>query len=388
MTTFPSQDRLVRKEVMLGQIRERSFPESHIGLRNFAPMQSVDSDDVIFQYVQASADGLAPARAEDAESELAQKEDTFGIGRASIVDWAIKDHYQPSDVSKYQEAIYAAGQLPTALPLTLGNFIDDFRSRVARNSALRRKKLDNRLEWLIQQALWEGKIAYNDGKVIFDVNYNRPGGQQSGGAPSTPTTAGASVTAWNQTSADPINNALNVKQFMRSYYGVEITRGLASEAVIRAIMTSDKFAARTGLAVVGGPTAGAIDPKYVLDNWGDGINAALTVFQRATGIQLEPYDSVFWTRAAASKTRTMHRFAPSNKILFLPSQNSIDELDDNIGFGKTLTSPHPEGNWTSGYYEWQKDTGPDPWGYDMGTGIKAFPVFPHLDLSYVLQVLP
>lgn len=388
MTTFPAQDRLVRKEVMLGIIRERAFPESHIGLQQFAPLEDVASDDAIFQYVQMAADGLAPARAEDAESELASKEDTFGIGRASIIDWAIKDHYQPSDVTRYQEAIYLNGQLPTTLPLTItSGILDDFNRRFARDAALRRKKLDNRLEWLIMQALWEGHIAYNDGKVQFDVDYSRPAGQQDGGRPNTTAATGPSVTSWDTTAADPIGNALEVKMFMRNNYGVEITRALASERVIRAIMTSDKFAARTGLAVVGGPNAGSIDPRYVLDNWGDGIAAALTVFQRATGIEITPYDSVFWTRAHGATLRTMHRFSPSDKIMYLPSQDSVNQLDDALGFGKTLTSPHPEGNWTSGYYEWETPPSQDPWGVDAGTGIKAFPVFPHLDLSYIQKVI-
>ena len=388
MATFPSQDRLVRKEEMLGLIRERSFPEDHIGLNLYAPFESVNSDDVIFQYVQNTADGLASARAEDAESELAAKEDTFGTGQASLIDWAIKDHYQASDVSKYQEAIYLNGLLPSALPLTITTgILDDFNRRYARDAVLRRKKLDNSLEWLIMQAMWEGVIAYNDGKVILSVDYKRPAGQQTGGAPLSTTSAGASVTPWDSTSADPIGNALTVKQFMRDNYGVEITRALASEKVIRNIVTSSKFAALTGMAVAGGPSSGVIDPRYVLPDWGDGIQAALAVFQRATGISIQPYDSVFFTRAHGATTRTMHRFSPDNKILFLPSQQSVDALDDAMGWGKTLTSPHPEGNWTSGYYEWETPPSQDPWGIDAGTGIKAFPVFPHLDLSYVLEVL-
>jgi hypothetical protein len=65
----------------------------------------------------------------------------------------------------------------------------------------------------------------------------------------------------------------------------------------------------------------------------------------------------------------------------------VAALDDTIGFGATLTSPHPEGNWTSGFYEWERDTGPDPWGFDRGNGIKAFPVMPHMELSYAMRVL-
>lgn len=100
-----SQDRLVRKEVALGTIREIAPPSQHIGLAQVAPFLNVESDDVIFDYAKGLTDGMAPARAEDAESELAQKDTTFvGIGRASILDWAIKDHYVASDVTRYREA--------------------------------------------------------------------------------------------------------------------------------------------------------------------------------------------------------------------------------------------------------------------------------------------
>ena len=51
-----------------------------------------------------------------------------------------------------------------------------------------------------------------------------------------------------------------------------------------------------------------------------------------------------------------------------------------------LTSPHPEGNWQPGFYEWEQET-KDPWGLNRGTGVKAFPVFPHMDLTFTMDVL-
>src|SRR5688572_17546555 len=96
-----SQDRLVRKEVALGVLREYEPPQDHMGLRLIAPFEEVQSDDVIFSYTRGLTAGLAPARAEDAESELAQKDESVGSGRASLIDWALKDHYDPSDVQRY-----------------------------------------------------------------------------------------------------------------------------------------------------------------------------------------------------------------------------------------------------------------------------------------------
>ena len=104
-------DRLVRKEVALGSIRERPIPGDHIGLNQIAPFLGVDSDDVIFEYIGNNIqETLAPARAEDAESELAQK-DMFmgGEGRASIIDWALKDRYIASDVTRYRDALILQG---------------------------------------------------------------------------------------------------------------------------------------------------------------------------------------------------------------------------------------------------------------------------------------
>src|SRR6478735_7642130 len=94
------QDRLVRKETSLGAIREIAPPTEHIG-DSIAPWLPVETDDVIFNYLTVQTDGLAPARAEDAEAELAQKDQTTaGQGRASVLDWSLKDHYDASDVNR------------------------------------------------------------------------------------------------------------------------------------------------------------------------------------------------------------------------------------------------------------------------------------------------
>ena len=100
----PTQDRLIRKEVALATIRAIEPPQGHIGL-SIVPFREVGSDDVIFDYAKPTVTGLAPARAEDAESELAQKDAIFGgVGRAAILDWAQKDHYTASDVSSLSGA--------------------------------------------------------------------------------------------------------------------------------------------------------------------------------------------------------------------------------------------------------------------------------------------
>ena len=375
-------DRLVRKEVALGVIREIEQPQQHIGLRLIAPWLDVESDDVIFDYAKnLQVDGMAPARAEDAESELAQKDDAFvGIGRAAIIDWAIKDHYVASDVTRYREALLVAEQLRDSLtaPLTINRMIDGFAAKLARDEASRRRKLDNRVEWLIMSALESGGIVYNDGKIKFTVDFGRPADQHQQ-APAGGT--------WNLTTSDPIRAILAMQEFMFARYGVRMTRGIASRRVLNSIINSDRFAARTGLVSGGGAGATVIDPRYLIDGWGP--DAAAAIVLRATNTTLIEYDAVYRTRPLGSTTVTNNRFLRDDTIYFLPDEGDLDEIagESEIGFARTLTSPHPEGNWTSGYYEWERET-VDPWGNDRGTGVKAFPVFPHMDLTYTMRVLP
>jgi len=385
MPPFPSQDRLVRKEVALGTLREIEPPKTHIGTRLLAPFLEVASDDVIFDYARGLTDGLAPARAEDAESDLAQKDLAYGgVGRASVIDWALKDHYDASDVTRYRESLLLQQQAQganQAFPLTVGSMVDEFRQKVARDDALRRRKLDNRLEWMITQALETSAISYNDGKIKFTVDYGRPAGQ---------TDEAPAGGLWSLTSSDPIGDIMAVDQFMYDTYGVHLGRAITSRRVLNNILNSDRFIARSGIALPSGaaggsPASGTIDPMYIIDGWGP--NAAQQIVERTTGVRFIEYDSVYRTRPIGSNTVTNNRFLSDNKVYFLPREEDLAELDDTqIGFGKTLTSPHPEGNFTSGFYEWERDT-VDPWGTDRGTGIKAFPVFLHMDLTYTMTVL-
>lgn len=360
------QDRIVRKEVALGVIREFEPPQNHIGLDLLAPLQDVDSDDVIFGYTRGLTAGLAPARAEDSESELAQKDDSVGTGHAAIIDWALKDHYDPSDVTRYREALIIGGMAgATALPLTAGRMAEEFPTKLATGARLRRRKLDNRLEWLIMQALETNGIVYNDGKIKFTVTYGRPTAQ----------TTDVVADYWNETDADPIGDILERQQYMLDTYGVNCSRAIVSKRIINNLIKTERWTN----SLVGS------NPLYTVSGWG--VDAVRQRVQSATNLEFIVYDSVYRTRAQGSNTTVNNRFLSDNKVYFLPDAADLEAIDDAIGFGKTLTSPHPEGGWTSGFYEWEKDTGPDPWGLDVGTGIKAFPVLPHMELTSVLQVL-
>lgn len=389
--TLP-QDRLVRKEVALGVIREIVPPQDHIGLATIAPLLSVPTDDVIFQYAQGITDGLSPARAEDAESETYQRDDTFlSEGRASVIDWAIKDRYTSSDVSRYREWLQIQQTIRDTgnLPLLATSATEGWQQRLARDTARRRRRLDNRLEWLIMTALSTGSIAYNDGKIKFTVDYGRPTQQMlvPGGAMTS--TDGGTVTlgssGWLKTdgTGDPISDILKIQNWAYDTYGVRLNRAIASRKVLSGLWASAKFSARTGLITQSGSTV--VDPKYVIDGWSP--QAAQQIIENATMVKFIEYDSVYRTRPVGSTTVTNNRFLPANRIIFLPDEADIEQFDDTqIGFAKTLTSPHPAGNWQSGFYEWEKDHGQDPWGYDVGTGIKAFPVFLHMDTTFAYDL--
>ncbi len=369
------QDRLVRKEVALGQVREIPTPVNYIGSQ-LAPTQAVQSDDVIFSYIAPDTESLAPARAEDAEAEMAQKDDTAGYGRASIIDWAIKDHYRASDVSRYREYLRLAELSGGGnFPLTVTNMTEDWQSQLARDLARRRRSLDNRLEWLAVQGAFEGSITYDDGKIKFTTDFGRPVGQQDQAA------ANGNWTAANAATMDPIADVITMNDYMYDTHGIRMTRAFASEKALRNLWYSDKFQVLAGLA--SGAVSSGTDIKYLIPSFG--TETAIQILQAATGVTFSVYEGQYRTRPIGSLTWTWNRFADETKVLFLPPEDAINEVSD-LGFGRMLTSPHPEGNWQPGFYEWERST-VDPWGMDRGNGVKAFPVYPHLEYSYVMTVL-
>ena len=376
-------DRLVRKEVALGAIREAEAPNEHIGIREIAPFMDVATDDVIFEYIKGGLqDGLAPARAEDAEAELAQKDEFLaGQGRASVIDWSLKDKYTASDVTRYREDLFIQQQLAgvqSQLQLNFtGRTVDDFQRRLARHDALRRRKLDNRMEWLIMQAVETGGIVYNDGKIKFTVNYGRPSGQHNQ-AP-----AGG---LWGLAASDPIGDCLAMQTYMENLYGFSPKRAYISKRIANAVWKSERFLAAVGMPVIGGTPNVPLDPNY-LGLSGYTPEGAMRIVSQATGIDFRIYEGHYRTRPIGSTTFTTNRFLSDNKVFFLPEEGQLGEIDDTeIGFAKMLTSPHPEGNWGSGFYEWE-DEQRDPWMHVRGSGIKAFPVFPYMEHTYTMTVL-
>ena len=370
-------DQLIRKEVALGVIKEIVKPEDHLGLTLF-PFYEVPTDDYIFSYVKGLTTGLAPAIAESAESELAQKDSGLANqGRASIIDWRLKDHYDAADVQRFLDLqlLAEANQFgPYGLPNTLLGDVNQLPQRMQRDTEERRRRLDNRLEWLIMQSISNGGIAYNDGNIKFSVDWKRPADQQAQ-APNSGTYA--------NTNHDPVGDLNLIKRKIYNRYGVLITRAICSNRFLLSLINSDKFILRAGL----GKNAGlnASDIPYLINGWGPQV--AIDIVEQQTGIKFIEYDSGYRSKPDfAQGPVTFNRYLPENRVIFLPDDNAMAEYDSSpIGLGKMMTSPHSMGNGSAGFYMWEQDT-TDPWGKNIGTGIKAFPLFPHMELTYTMDV--
>lgn len=368
-------DRLIRAEVALGIVREIVPPSEHIGLSQIAPFYDVPTDDVIFAYMNGSTTGLAPARSEDAESELFQQDDGFaGEGRASTIDWAIKSHYTASQVNRYREYVAMVEQMQQTgnVPLTIQSPLNQFQEKLARDRVERRRRIDNRLEKLIIDSIADGEVGYSDGKTDFVVDWQRPADQHDQ-APASGTYA--------DTTHDPVNDIISVSDFMNDTYGLRPKRMIAPAKFLNTFFRSNKFVTAAGIKP--GDGLDGSDLPYLWEGFGP--QAALDLVKRVTGIEILPYDSVWRARGADGKI-VANRYMEEDRVIFLPDESDIAEYDSSpIGFGKTLTSPHPMGNWTSGYYEFEYST-TDPWAHAVGDGIKAFPVFPHMELTYTWRV--
>ena len=370
-------DQLIRKEVALGVIKEIVKPEDHIGL-NLFPFYEVPSDDYIFSYVKGLTTGLAPAIAESAESELAQKDSGLANqGRASLIDWRLKDHYDAADVQRFLDLqlLAEANQFgPYGLPNTLQGDINQLPQRMQRDTEERRRRLDNRLEWLTMQSLSNGGIAYNDGNIKFSVDWKRPADQQA----QTPFSG-----TYASDSHDPVGDINRIKRLIYNRYGVLITRAICSNRFLLSLVNSSKFNLRSGWGPNSGVTSS--DLPYLINGWGPQV--AIDIVKQQCGIEFIEYDSGYRSKPDfAQGPVTFNRYLPENRVIFLPDDNAMAEYDSSpIGLGKMMTSPHSMGNGSAGFYMWEQDT-TDPWGKNVGTGIKAFPLFPHLELTYTMDV--
>lgn len=369
-------DRVVRKEASLGFIRQLAPPEDHLWPR-LIPLMDVPTDDFVFDYIEPDiTSGLASARAQDAESELVQHDFwAGGQGRASIMDWANKDTYSATDVVNYRDAQNVAQAMNDSgqrLPTTVAQNVNHLPAKIARHTQARVRRFHNRFEDILTKSLVHSEYVYDDGRMSFRVPWGRPAGQTN----ATPESG-----TYASDTHDPVNDILAVLQYMFDTHGINMQNVIGSRKAWSSFYKSSKFRLLTGFAPNTGVTEG--DMTYLIKGWGP--KAAVEFVAEQTGVTPIVHDSVYRERNADG-TVTATRYLPDDVLIFLPADASISEIDSTgLGFGRTCTAPHIEGNMQSGFYEWEQMQ-KDPWQLTVGTGIKAFPVMPHMKFTYTLKL--
>ena len=369
-----SHDRVVRKEVNLGVIREMVVPEDLI-YQQIAPLMPVPTDDFIFDRVTPHfSTGMVPARAQNAESELAQHDyKAGGQARGSVIDWAHKDFYDATDVYNYRAAQDVLDRLggTVNVPAYLQGSANDLASKMARDQADRVSRIHRRMNHIVMTSLSTGTYVYNGSGIAFETPWGQPADQRD----ITPASGD-----YDSDTHDPINDILAVQEAAFERYGIQFDRVIGSRKAFNTFFRSKKFIPRTGFTEAQG--IGMDDMPYLVGNaWGP--QAGLDFVMQQTGLTPIIYDSVYREGGVAK------RYLPQDQLIFLPSESSIRAFDSTaIGFAKTCTSPHPEGNFAPGFYEWE-DSQKDPWQLVAGTGIKAYPIMNHMECVYSMKlVLP
>lgn len=364
-------DRVVRKEVNLGVVREMHPPEDLL-YPTIAPMMEVPTDDFVFDRVKPHfSGGMVPARAQNAESELAQHDfRAGGQGRGSLMDWAHKDFYDATDVYNYRSAQDMIAQLQASnmdIPTTLRGSAMDLAGKMARDQADRVSRIHRRFEHIVMTSLHTGTYGYNDGRIVFSTPWDQPADQRN-------------VTPKSGTYAadthDPIGDFLDIQEKAFERYGITLDRVIGSRKAFNTFFRTKMFIPRTGFSPNDG--VGMESMNYLMNGWGP--QAGLDFVMQQVGMTPIIYDSVY--RDAGQVVR----YLPEGTLIFLPSEASISQFDSTaIGFAKTCTSPHAEGGFQSGMYEWETSQ-KDPWQLVSGTGIKAYPIMNHMECVYSMKV--
>jgi len=368
------------KEVALGTVRDLPVDQRFLWPR-FAPLLDKPADEFTFQVEVHGSDLMAPAADESAESETYEDDTFFGEGRGSVIDWRINNRTKPSDVNNarlLEQAMAQYRSTGAVIPTQFQAQAQQYSTKLTRDAIKRRQMLDFRLEWMFTQGLSTGAINYDNGKGFrFQTPFGLPVDQLN--------QAPASTVLWDAgVDHDPIGDIDAIQEFMNDTYDISVDTMIISPKALRKMVRSKFFYPRTGLAIPAG--IGPRDMGYINPNFGE--QEAVNIITQATGIRnVVVYDAKRRVKALGANSRpTMERFIPEGQVIFLPSIEAAgDLLGTEIGFAKTITTPHPEGNWSSGFYTFEEE-GTDPWGVKHGTGIKAMCIFPAIWLSYSLQV--
>ncbi len=317
----------------------REYPtEAFIG-QQILPIENTAAFNAMWDIITKDAK-LAPFVAINAESPLADK---AGFKRAfsELADVRIKELLNEDDLLALREPGMADVVLEGLAEARATSAERKVRQTMDRMTA----RVWGRVEWARWQVLMLGAIAYDDGKVVFNVDFGVPSGNK------------VVLTGTNQwsdtTNSDPLKDLATYKEAQqvltgrvpsRCYVGSNIPGYLVQNAKIRDLLKGTDSVVKL------------LNPSQILDFIG-----------QLVGLKFERYDTTYQD---GSGTDT--RFLNADYLVMLPEPRQ----SDGEVLGDVASGPAKANNFAPGLYSWIKEE-EDPWGTFVGAGIHAFPRIYH-----------
>jgi hypothetical protein len=336
---------IMERKTMLEIVNQLLPSDSYIGM-GILPFRNTATEKVIADMVLVNS-SIANYRAPDGEAELKGK-NMYRQMIMNVVDIAKKERFNTSDLRAAREA----GQLPVYqdAPSLISQIGAEARQKFTQSLTDLRAEVDTRLEAQALQAL-QGSVSSTD-KIKFSVDYGIPADQKD----QTPTTD------WDDEDATPSDDLIEWQEKINDRTGVLPNQCIMSRKSL--LYCSKVKALRDVIAEVG--------------NFLFSINQTKSMLQDHTGLNITVYDAQYHT-LDEDGTTTSTRFLDANKIILYPGSVPNNKL------GETLTCPHPHANFQPGFYTWD-EMETDPYGYEVGVGITAFPIIYHPELLFNASV--
>ena len=316
----------------------REFPiEGYIG-SEILPLEPVPGLKTMWDIITKDAK-LAPFVAINAESPLADK---AGLERAfhELADVRIKERLDEDELISLR--MPGEPDVVTGLAATQRASAE---RHIRRTSDRMAAQVNARVEWMRWQALQSGVISYDDGKVIFSVDFGIPAGQiiTLTGTDRWSTTASADPLADIATWVEALRLATG-RAPTRMYVGANVPGYLVANSSIRTLLTGTESVKQL------------LNPANILNFVGSLV-----------GLTIQRYDTTYQNTAG-----TDTRFLGANQVILMPEPMQADgEV-----LGDMATGPAKGNNFEPGMYAWVKEE-EDPWATFVGAGIHAFPRLYH-----------
>lgn len=317
----------------------REFPvEAFVG-QDILPIVGVPGLNTMWDIINKDAK-LAGFVAINAESPLADKAG-MERGFSELADIRIKERFDEDELMALREP----GQADVVL-----EGLAETRRAVAERSlatALQRMtaRVNGRVEWMRWQALSTGSISYDDGKVIFSVDFGIPG---------THVITLTGTDRWDDLDdSDPLSDITDWVELIRADTGRAPDRMYVGSNIAKYLVNNEKI--RALLAGTSGITS-------LLS-----LNTVLNLIGQLVGLRIERYDTTYQD---GSGTDT--RFLDADTVVLMPNPRQ----SDGEVLGDMASGPAKANNWETGLYAWVKEE-EDPWATFIGAGIHAFPRLYH-----------